>query len=604
MKRLLRFLLFSSLLLCATNLCAKSYKVLLCLNYGEYNQKYDTIIVENGKVINFNQWVAPTRTGYKFKGYYDSRDAENAYWHPTQYIDKDGKGVRKINVNRDFEKTLYAHWNAKKYVLTFYTSVGELEEEIGIRPESPNHNVVTQGENLKINIDVVYGSKIADRLWSQDIITIRPGYKFLSLYDAEGNGEEIYRVTDKGNSLSAVKGEYWDGFGTDGHWIKDLGEDGDTLFIYPHYDPKFEIVEDGDRINFFNNDIQVRDIKAAIDEDNKIWKASPLVLDITQYTGTIQAGPDMYDDLGIRLYDGVLAFNYLINHTRNNGLIEPNCLTYLSAGSDMWIVPDNVVRMKYKKCGNFVLTDRCRVKIPYSFTAEDAIYERDKGYTNADGAVNQAQNSHWGTLCLPFPITVNQSMVTLYVEHAVNDKTKVIQFSKVRKKTVEAGHPCVYKRDYGKSSKITIKGRNVVVPVNTTYSTSSESLSPRWYFIGTYRPLMFYGYNYKGKKLEGTEIPLNKNRDFEICYYKQDSFIQLEDNNGMYLYPYRAYFKYDGRFESNGKDFSIEIIDDDETGIKETQTDKSDKIYTLDGRQVHEMKEGQIYIVNGKKLLY
>jgi hypothetical protein len=195
-------------------------------------------------------------------------------------------------------------------------------------------------------------------------------------------------------------------------------------------------------------------------------------------------------------------------------------------------------------------------------------------------------------------------MVTLYVEHAVNDNTKVIQFSKVRKKTVEAGHPCVYKRDYGKSSKITIKGKSVVIPVNTTYSTSSESLSPRWYFIGTYRPLMFYGYNYKGKKLEGTKIPLNKNRDFEICYYKQDSFIQLEDSNGMYLYPYRAYFKYDGRFESNGKDFSIEIIDDDETGIKETQVDKSDKIYTLDGRQVHEMKEGQIYIVYGKKLLY
>lgn len=607
MKRLLKFLLIFSLLCYVSNLYGKSYKALLCLNYGEYEQKYDTITVENGNVIKLTNWSVPTRTGYKFKGYYDSKDAENAYWHPTQYIDKNGKGIKKVNIYRDYEKIFYAHWTPKKYVLTFYTSVGELDEEIGIRPESPNHNIVTQGENLKISIDVEYDSRIADMLWSQDIITIRPGYKFLSLYDAEGNGEEIYRVTDNGNSLSAVKGIYWDGFGTDGKWIKDLGDDGDTLFIYPRYDPKFEIVEDGDRINFFNNDIQVTDIKAAIEEDNKIWKASPLVLDITQYTGTIHAGSSIYDDLGIRLYDGVLAFNYLIKHTRSNGQIEPNCLVYLAETNDMLVTQENVVKMKTKKCSNFILTDRCRVKIPYSFTAVNAIYERDKGYDNSDAAVNQAQNSHWGTICLPFPVTANQSMVKLYEEHAVNNNTRVIEFSRVREKTVEAGHPCVYKRKSGQSSKITIKESNVVVPVNTTYTTITESLSPRWYFVGSYRPLMFVGYKYKGKILEATKVQLTKDRIFEICYYKQDEFIQVADNSAMYLHPYRAYFRHDGRFENDGKTFTIEIIDDyeeDITGIKEVNVISNNKVYTVNGTQVNEMKKGQLYIINGKKIIY
>lgn len=614
MKNFIMSLLTLVLSFTVSNLYAKSYKVLLCLNYGEYNQKYDTISVENGKPINIANWATPTRVGYKFKGYYNSRDAENQYWHPIQYIDNDGRGVRNVSTNRDYEQIFYAHWTPKKYVLTFYTSVGELKEEIGIRPESPNHNIVSQGENLKISVDVEYDSKIADRLWSQDIITIRPGYKFLSLYDAEGNGEEIYRVTDNGNSLSAVKGEYWDGWGTNGKWIKDLGEDGDTLIIYPRYDPKFEIVEDGDRINFFNNDIQVTDIKAAIEEDNSLWGAAPLVLDITQYTGTIHVGSNMYDDLGIRFYDGVLAFNYLIGHTRSNGQIEPNCLVYLSEKNNMLVTQDNVVKMKDKKCANFVLTDRYRVKIPYSFTAENAIYERDKGYNNSDGEVNQAKNSQWGTICLPFSINNgSQTDITLYTPHAVNHTTKTIQFKEKNSNyTLSASCPCVYKRKGVKEgSKITVKARNVIIPVNTNYSTTKSYIEPNWEFVGTYKPLVFIGPNHSNKPRHQDwnkyteEIFLPKNREHEIFYYKQDTFTQLTNNKRMYLHPYRAYF-IDKSGNNNAKlsEYKIEIIEEEITGIKEIKRADKAKIYSLNGIRVNIMKKGQMYIVNGKKIVY
>lgn len=609
MKKLLRFLLVTSLLFCVTGLYAQTYKALLCLNYGEYDQKFDTITVKNGQPIQLTNWTVPRRKGYTFKGYYNSNDAESQYWHPTQYVDKNGKGVHNVNTNRDYEQTFYAHWTPKKFVLTFYTSVGELEEEIGIRPESPSHDIVTQGANLKINIDVEYDSKIADRLWSQDIITIRPGYKFLSLYDAEGNGEEIYRVVNGGNAIDAVKGIYWDGNGTEGHWIKDLGEDGDTLIIYPQYEPKFEIVEDGDRINFFNNDIQVRDIMGAIDEDNRDWHASPLVLDVTQYTGYISSGKGMVNDKGKEFNDATKALEWLLNYYKDNGKIEPNCLTYLSPSSN-YTTHDNVVRMNEKKCTNFVLTDRYRVKIPYAFTAQHAIYERDKGYDNTDKAVKQAENSHWGTICLPFPVSVKkaQDMITLYKEHAVNDKTREIKFTQVREETVEAGHPCVWKRNSGISSKITIEEYDVQVPVNTTYATATEPLPPRWYFIGTYRPLYFKGYKYNGTNYNVTQILLEKDRSYEICYYKQDKFTLLVDNSAMYLHPYRAYFRYEGRFENNGKGLTFEIVDDTEaeTGIIEnTNSDnKSDKIYTLNGIRVNTMQKGQMYIVNGKKFVY
>lgn len=582
---------------------AASYKVLLSLNYGE--EKYDTVLVENGKPINLTNWTVPKRTGYTFKGYYDSKDAENETHHPTQYIDKNGKGVHNVNTNRDYEQTFYAHWIPKKFVLTFYTSVGELEEEIGIRPESPNYDIVTQGENLKINIEVVYDSLIADRLWSQDIITIRPGYKFLSLYDAEGSGEEIYRVVDKGNAIDAVKGIYWDGNGTKGRWIKDLGEDGDTLIIYPHYEPKFEIVEDGDRINFFNNDIQVRDIKGAIDEDNKLWNASPLVLDITQYNSWIQPG-NITDDKGNTLHDGTQAFEWLLDYYKDNGKIEPNCLTYLSPSSN-YTTHDNVVRMNEKKCTNFVLTDRYRVKIPYAFTAEHAIYERDKGYDNSDAAVNQAQNSHWGTVCLPFPISTNQPMVTLYKIIGVNNNTRNIMVDgklKERESIVEAGYPCVWKRKRGESSKITIEEYNVKVPVNVTYKTYTEYHNPRWSFTGTFRPLFFKGYKYTGKNYNVTQQILKDNRDYEIFYYKQDKFIKVADNTAMYLHPYRAYFKYDGRISNNGKDLTFNIVDINETQTKidNVKVIKQDKIYTLDGIKVKSVNKRNVYIVNGKKI--
>ena len=582
---------------------AASYKVLLSLNYGE--EKYDTVLVENGKPINLTNWTVPIRTGYTFKGYYDGKDAENETHHPTQYIDKNGKGVHNVNTNRDYEQTFYAHWIPKKFVLTFYTSYGELEEEIGIRPESPNNGIVIQDKNLKISIDVEYGSKIADRLWSQDIITIRPGYKFLSLYDAEGNGEEIYRIVDGGNAIDAVKGIYWDNNGAQGNWIKDLGEDGDTLIIYPHYDPKFEIVEDGDRINFFNNDIQVRDIKGAIDEDNKLWNASPLVLDITQYTSWIQPG-NITDNKGNTLYDGTRALEWLLDYYKDNGNIEPNCLTYLSPNSN-YSIHNNVVRMNEKKCTNFVLTDRYRVKIPYAFIAEHAIYERDKGYDNSDAAVNQAQNSHWGTICLPFPISTNQPMVTLYKIIGVNNNTRDITVDgnlKERESIVEAGSPCVWKRKRGESSKITIEEYNVKVPVNVTYKTYIEEHNPKWSFIGTFRPLFFKGYKYTGKNYNITQQILEDNREYEIFYYKQDKFIKVADNTAMYLHPYRAYFKYDGRISNNGKDLTFNIVDINETQTKidNVKVIKQDKIYTLDGIKVKFVNKRNVYIVNGKKI--
>ena len=57
MKNFIISLLTLALSFTVSNLYAKSYKVLLCLNYGEYNQKYDTISVENGKPINIANWV-------------------------------------------------------------------------------------------------------------------------------------------------------------------------------------------------------------------------------------------------------------------------------------------------------------------------------------------------------------------------------------------------------------------------------------------------------------------------------------------------------------------------------------------------------------------
>lgn len=72
----------------------------------------------------------------------------------------------------------------------------------------------------------------------------------------------------------------------------------------------------------------------------------------------------------------------------------------------------------------------------------------------------------------------------------------------------------------------------------------------------------------------------------------------------MYLHPYRAYFKYDGRISNNGKDLTFNIVDINETQTKidNVKVIKQDKIYTLDGIKVKSVNKRNVYIVNGKKI--
>lgn len=610
MKNIFRFLLTVLFMFSAVAAYSqRTYKVLLCLNYDEYEEVYDTIDVNYGLFIKLPAtWKIPQREGYKFRGYYDGRDYSAHVSYSNQYIDPVGQGIKRWDYGRDYI-ILYAHWTPKRFVLTFNTLGGRLSEEVGIRTENANKYVATLDNRSKVNVNVEYGSRLSDRWWCQKVITIKPGYEFLGWYNSPNKeeGTQIFAVHDVECSFDAIKSEYWSNNGTEGIWIKDLGEDGDTLEIFAHYDKKFEIVEDGDRINFFDMDIQAIDIEGAIKEDNTEWNASPLVLDITQYKGYIQPGPDMEDSLGHRIYDGGEAFRYLLDYTKKKEMIEPNCLTYLSPKTSFWSTLDNVVRMSEKKCSNFVLTDRRRIKIPYSFTAQSAIYERDKGYDESDAAVKQAINSHWGTFCLPFPVSTSQPYIELYRPHGVNRKTHEIKVQKYNNHTIQAGSPCIYQRKDGKvSSKITIIEQNVVVPVNTTNAVTTVTLPPDWEFKGTYVPLMFLGPDHPTAKHPTTEIVLEKNRNYDIYYYKQDKFTLLQNNGSLYMHPFRVYFV-DNDSNANGSKSSYSLVVDDDletSGIKEVKDGTTKVIYTLSGMRVNTMKPGNTYIINGKKYLY
>lgn len=610
MKNIFRFLITLMLLLStATAFSQRAYKVLLCLNYDDYEEVYDTIEVKYGLFINLPAtWQIPQREGYKFRGYYDGKDYDSTQSYSNQYIDPVGKGIKRWDYGRDYT-ILYAHWTPKRFILTFNTLGGRLSDEVGIRTENANKYIATLDNRSKVNVEVEYGGRLSDRWWCQKVITIKPGYEFLGWYNSPNKeeGTKIFAVHDVECSFDAIKSEYWSDNGTEGVWIKDLGDDGDTLEIYAHYDKKFEIVEDGDRINFFDMDIQVIDIEAAIIEDNTEWNASPLILDVTQYNGYLQPGPDMEDSLGQHLYDGGQAFQYLLDYAKRKEMIEPNCLTYLSPKTSFWSTLDNVVRMSEKKCTNFVVTDRRRIKIPYSFTAQNAIYERDKGYDESDDAVKQAINSSWGTFCLPFPVRNTQSSIELYRPHAVNRTTHEIRVKSYNKKQVEAGSPCIYRRTDGKvSSKITIKEQDVLVPVNTTNNVTTEILHPDWEFKGTYVPLIFVGPNNSRAKNPTTEIILEKNRNYDIYYYKQDQFTILKDNGCVFMHPFRVYFIDNDSDRSSAKSsYSIIEFENSETdGINEVRYETNKYIYTLSGIRTEVVKTGNIYIINGKKYLH
>ena len=591
-------------------------KVIEVINPQLASNQYDVVLMYNDKTTDCETVIAtygqnmptvtpPTRTGYTFRGYFDNESySQTSDNNSTKYYNADGTSARTWNKQNNNEK-LYGHWTAKTYTINFDACGGKLSDKVGIRTEGQDRYIKTSNDQSFVSFDVQYGSKIADRFWCSDEITIKPGYKFLGWFTEKTGGTKVYSVDDKECSFNAIEGDYWTAKGTSGDWKYDATSG--TLNLYAQYECKFEIVDNGERINFKKGyDITSYDILAAIEEDIETYKVSPMIVDVTKYQNYIMAGKGLGGFLGgkglsVNEYDNLEAFNTVIEEARLDNKLASNALVYLSGSSSMYTDATNVVMTNEQQCKNLVVTDRAPIKVPYAFKAEKALYERNKNYSSDDAAKAQAANSKWGTLCLPYPIKNNTNNVKFYKLAGL--KNNYMHFTPMEVDVIPANTPVLYKRLEGVGSEVKIEEADVDVPVNTSYFTNSGESYDSWKFVGTLTTKMFCGKDYKNvpegaEKLDGSK---------EYYYFKQDKFTHLSKTGSLIILPYRAYFT---TTPANAKFTTFSIIAMDEEGatditnLIDNDAEGDGKIYDLNGRRVMQPVSGRLYIVNGQKKVY
>lgn len=566
--------------------------------------------------------TAPSREGYVFDGYYSEANGQG-----TKYYEADMASANKWYIDERLlnpqvtEVTLYAKWTKVIFTVTLDADGGTLDyKEIntwGTILEKNANSLVLQVEKNE--------SKCTD-IWCSNRINIKSGYKLLGWYTEPQTEEDahhhpalhpgtlVYSV-DPGNNFSyhfrAVSEEanpkYWN---SEKKWVGT-----DDLTLYAHYEMIFEV--ENDVITFLDSEpkncVSGEDLTAALDYAKNHGAKLINTLDMTH--------PDTGAD-NKQGEDIMKAFEDA--KAEAGSIVSPNALIYFT---NTWPQnrKTNAITMNENGglCQDLVITDRYSIRIPVEFNAQKATYARDAGIV--DDETDQAKNSSWGTLCLPYAIKNKNSHVKLYwLESTANNYMEFEEFDDDA--IIPANTPVLYCRTDGKvSSKVTIEEVNRNVPQNMTYHAETiayanpkegtyplENVSEtlyNWEFTGNLRPSAFYGKDYNKALLTGY---IGEQEDIDYIYYfKQNKFTRLGDKSSMILYPYRAYFRQVDAISKGAKiaEYSILVIDEDGSTTDITNAIFGDgegdgKIYDLNGIRVMQPVKGRLYIVNGQKKVY
>lgn len=212
----------------------------------------------------------------------------------------------------------------------------------------------------------------------------------------------------------------------------------------------------------------------------------------------------------------------------------------------------------------------------------------NKGIKDNSIQINRTlSKDYWNTFCLPF--NVNKDSVKLLLNYPelkeFSGKVDGTTMKFIDAKEIKAGIPYIIKPS---KDVVNPTFHNVIV-TEIEPKIITDNQSKNYSFIGTYSPTDL--------KTDGTELFLG-DKDYLYKPFANDKTI-----NGM-----RAFFRIkNNTSQARQSQYSISI---DETtfislpNINTTSPSTQEKIYTLDGRQVHSthnLKSG-IYIKNGKKL--
>lgn len=203
------------------------------------------------------------------------------------------------------------------------------------------------------------------------------------------------------------------------------------------------------------------------------------------------------------------------------------------------------------------------------FTAESISYER-----------TMPSGSHWGSLCLPFAISENDSIYLFKTGRITGDEADGEQITLTRCKTVGAGEPCLfYYTPAGSATTVQFKATDATV-ATTVQEGGDENLT----FTGV---------------LERDAFKCDTDN---FTYYGVQNDVFYNVGTSYVVNPYHTYMSL-SRSSSARQTYPI-VIEETANGIDEMKNGKSriHNLYNLSGQKVSDSYHG-IVIKNGRKML-
>lgn len=230
-------------------------------------------------------------------------------------------------------------------------------------------------------------------------------------------------------------------------------------------------------------------------------------------------------------------------------------------------------------CASLVVTDNMDIATTQNFTATTAIYTR-----------TMAAETQYGTLILPYPITVGESDVDFFTLRSIttDEEGGSMTFTPVKDATIDAGTPLLFKKKTADATSITIKGSGIVPAIST--SASSQQGNDGWTAVGYYQS--------------------NASLSGDRTYYIAGDHFWDADGNTLNMRPFRTVFVAPANGGAKARSFTICIDDGNANSIVNilSETELQGDIYTVSGQllrrnaqSLSDLPRG-IYIVSGKKV--
>lgn len=228
----------------------------------------------------------------------------------------------------------------------------------------------------------------------------------------------------------------------------------------------------------------------------------------------------------------------------------------------------------------YTLYDGYDFRTPVTFCAGNASYGR-------------TMRSTWGTIVLPFAIdyTADNGEIQFYYLSGMNEDALV--FSQFEDGVIPAGTPMVVKK--------LVEGDELIIEsANTEIS-------------GTLSPLD-YNNLFTKMSLFGTFVSQNydvKNQDSGRQFYYISNNLFWHATGTIKLNPFRAMFELsttmaNPSFSASSARFSICEEEDFANGIESLNSDRFEEgtLYDLSGRKTDDIKQGEVYMLNGQKVIF